>query len=189
MSAHIAAMAARLPDAPAVFAPRRDRAGQLHYDQLTFRELNADCDRLAIGFERIGIRRGVRTALMVPPSLDFFALTFALFRVGAVPVLIDPGIGLKNFGKCLAEAEPTGFIGIPKAHAARVLLGWSRKTISIPVTVGAKWFWGGHTLADVRRTGMESPLPVTESERRASLGTTTDGSPIGRAMLDRKSVV
>ncbi|NBR84065.1 MAG: peptide synthase [Verrucomicrobia bacterium] len=183
MSAHIAAMAARLPDAPAVFAPRRDRAGQLHYDQLTFRELNADCDRLAIGFERIGIRRGVRTALMVPPSLDFFALTFALFRVGAVPVLIDPGIGLKNFGKCLAEAEPTGFIGIPKAHAARVLLGWSRKTISIPVTVGAKWFWGGHTLADVRRTGMESPLPVTESERRASLGTTTDGSPIGRAML------
>lgn len=163
MSAHLAAMAARLPDAPAVFAPRRDRAGQLHYDQLTFRELNADCDRLAIGFERIGIRRGVRTALMVPPSLDFFALTFALFRVGAVPVLIDPGIGLKNFGNCLAEAEPTGFIGIPKAHAARVLLGWSRKTISIPVTVGAKWFWGGHTLADLRRVGGDAsePFPLT----------------------------
>ena len=163
MSAHLAAMAARQPDAPAVFAPRRGRAGQLHYDQLTFRELNADCDRLARGFERIGIRRGVRTALMVPPSLDFFALTFALFRVGAVPVLIDPGIGLKNFGKCLAEAEPTGFIGIPKAHAARVLLGWSRRTISIPVTVGAKWFWGGHTLADVRKAGGDAnaPFPLT----------------------------
>ncbi len=164
MSAHLAAMAARLPDAPAVFAPRRDRAGQLHYDQLTFRELNADCDRLAIGFERIGIRRGVRTALMVPPSLDFFALTFALFRVGAVPVLIDPGIGLKNFGNCLAEAEPTGFIGIPKAHAARVLLGWSRKTISIPVTVGAKWFWGGRTLEQVRQIGMmDGPFTVDEA--------------------------
>jgi acyl-CoA synthetase (AMP-forming)/AMP-acid ligase II len=153
MSAHLAAMAARQPDAPAVLAPHRDRAGQLHYDQLTFRELNADCDRLARGFERIGIRRGVRTALMVPPSLDFFALTFALFKVGAVPVLIDPGIGLKNFGKCLAEAEPTGFIGIPKAHAARVVFGWSRRTISIPVTVGTKWFWGGHTLDAVRRAG------------------------------------
>lgn len=150
MSAHLAAMAARQPDTPAVLAPRRDRAGQLHYDQLTFRELNADCDRIAHGLACIGIGRGVRTALMVPPSLDFFALTFALFRVGAVPVLIDPGIGLKNFGNCLAEAEPAGFIGIPKAHAARVLLGWARKTISIPVTVGAKWFWGGKTLSDVR---------------------------------------
>jgi len=170
MSAHLAAMAARQPDTPAVFAPRRARAGQLHYDQLTFRELNADCDRLAIGFERIGIRRGVRTALMVPPSLDFFALTFALFRVGAVPVLIDPGIGLKNFGNCLAEAEPTGFIGIPKAHAARVLLGWSRKTISIPVTVGAKWFWGGHTLAEVRGKACEAS-GAAESEACATADT------------------
>jgi acyl-CoA synthetase (AMP-forming)/AMP-acid ligase II len=153
MAAHLAAMAARQPDTPAVIAPRRDRAGQLHYDQLTFRELNDRCDQLACGFERVGIRRGVRTALMVPPSLDFFALTFALFRVGAVPVLIDPGIGLKNFGNCLAEAEPTGFIGIPKAHAARVLLGWARKTVAIPVTVGAKWFWGGHTLEQVQQFG------------------------------------
>lgn len=75
MSTHLAAMAARQPDTPAVFAPRRDSAGQLHYDQLTFQQLNDDCERLAHGFERIGIRRGVRTALMVPPSLDFFALT------------------------------------------------------------------------------------------------------------------
>ena len=166
MSAHLAAMAARQPDTPAVFAPRRDSAGQLHYDQLSFRELNDDCDRIARGLARIGIGRGVRTALMVPPSLDFFALTFALFRVGAVPVLIDPGIGLKNFGNCLAEAEPTGFIGIPKAHAARVLLGWARKTISVPVTVGGKWFWGGHTLVDVRKGGAE---PIANNAPSAAI--------------------
>jgi len=170
MSAHLAAMAARQPDAPAIFAPRRDRAGQLHYDQFTFRELNADCDRLARGLERVGIRRGVRTALLVPPSPDFFALTFALFRVGAVPVLIDPGIGLKNFGQCLAEAEPVGFIGIPKAHVARVLLGWSRRTISIPVTVGVKWLWGGHTLAAVREKAREAS-GAAESEACAATDT------------------
>ena len=76
-----------------------------------------------------GIRRGVRTVLMVAPSLDFFALTFALFKVGAVPVLIDPGMGVRNLGKCLAEAEPEAFIGIPKAHLARRVLGWARETI------------------------------------------------------------
>ena len=152
IASHLAVMAERQPDTAAVIAPHRDRAGQLHYTQLTFRELNDTSDQLARGFERIGIRRGVRTALMVPPSLDFFAVTFALFKVGAVPVLIDPGIGLNNFAACLAEAEPQAFIGISKAQAARVLLGWG-PSIAIPVTVGARWFWGGHTLEQVRRLG------------------------------------
>ena len=71
----------------------------------------------------------MRTVLMVTPSLEFFALTFALFKVGAVIVLIDPGMGTKNLGVCLAEAEPEAFIGIPKAHLARVLFGWGRGSV------------------------------------------------------------
>ena len=180
LASHLAAMAERQPDTPAVLAPRRDWIGQLHYDQLSFGELNADCDRLARGFARIGITRGVRTALMVPPSLDFFAVTFALFKLGAVPVLIDPGIGLKNFSNCLAEAEPQAFIGISKAQAARVLLGWA-PSVSVPVTVGARWFWGGHTLDAVRRAGGGEGKPSTE--RRALLGKADAGSTPSRAML------
>jgi acyl-CoA synthetase (AMP-forming)/AMP-acid ligase II len=168
IASHLAVMAERQPDTPAVLEPRRDRSGRLLYTQLTFSELDTFSSRLARGFERVGIARGVRTALMVPPGLDFFALTFALFKVGAVPVLIDPGIGLKNFGNCLAEAEPTGFIGISKAHAARVVLGWGRKTITIPITVGAKWFWGGHTLDEVGKLGLApaDPSGFSESQSR-----------------------
>lgn len=164
IASHLAAMAERLPDTPAVIAPHRDRNGLLRHSKLTFRELDEFSSELARGFERIGIRRGVRAALMVPPSLEFFAVTFALFKLGAVPVLIDPGIGLKNFGNCLKEAEPTGFIGIPKAQAARVLLGWARKTIAIPVVVGTRWFWGGHTLGQVREVGA---TPAGEAGRPA----------------------
>ncbi len=162
IASHLAVMAERQADTAAVVAPRRDRAGQLHYDQLTFRELNDTSDHLARGFERIGIRRGVRTALMVPPSLDFFAVTFALFKLGAVPVLIDPGIGLNNFAACLAEAEPQAFIGISKAQAARVLLGWG-PSVTISVTVGARWFWGGHTLGQARRLGTTTPADLQPS--------------------------
>ena len=32
---------------------------------------------------------------MVRPGLDFFSLVFALFKAGVVPVVIDPGIGLR----------------------------------------------------------------------------------------------
>jgi acyl-CoA synthetase (AMP-forming)/AMP-acid ligase II len=73
--------------------------------------------------------RGVRTVLMVKPSLEFFALTFGLFKAGAIPVLIDPGMGIKNLGQCLPDARPEAFIGIPRADLARRLYGWGRGTI------------------------------------------------------------
>lgn len=171
IASHLAVMAQRQPDRPAVLFPARRDAQGVHYTQYTFRELDTVSSQMARGFERIGIRRGTRTALLVPPSLDFFALTFALFKVGAVPVLIDPGIGLSHLANCLAEAEPHAFIGISKAQAARVLLGWA-PSVSVPVTVGARWFWGGHTLEQVRSlgaTGDTFPLAVPAPEETAAI--------------------
>ena len=37
-------------------------------------------------------------------------------------MLIDPGMGRSNLVRCLAEAEPEGFVAIPLAHAVRTLL-------------------------------------------------------------------
>jgi acyl-CoA synthetase (AMP-forming)/AMP-acid ligase II len=136
---------------PAVIcANGRDAQGAVAYAQLSFAELEGASNRLALALEGAGIRRGMRAALMVPPGLDFFILTFALFKMGAVPVLIDPGIGVRNLGSCLAHALPEAFIGVSKAHAARVLLGWARDSVRINVTVGSRWFWGGHTLDKLR---------------------------------------
>src|SRR5439155_21325589 len=120
--------------------------------------LDAESDRLADGLRQVGIGRGVRTVLMVPPSLEFYALTFALFKAGAVVVLIDPGMGIRNLGVCLREAEPQAFIGVPRAHLARTLLGWARGSIRTCVTVGPRLGWGGHTLEQVRRAGFASPV-------------------------------
>ncbi len=150
IAAHLAAMAKLQPSRPAVIcASGRDARGEVAYAELSFGELEAASDRLAHGLTRIGIRRGLRTALMVPPGLDFFSVTFALFKVGAVPVLIDPGIGLANLRGCLAHAQPEAFIGISKAHAARVVFGWARDSVRIKVTAGRRWLWGGHSLADL----------------------------------------
>jgi len=154
IASHLTAMAGSQPWRPAVVFPlARDGQGRVSYTHYTFQQLDEASGRLALGFSSLGIRRGMRVALMVPPSLDFFALTFALFKLGAVPVLIDPGIGLANLGKGLAEAAPEAFIGIPKAHAVRVLLGWARATIKIKVTVGARALCGGVTLKQVRELG------------------------------------
>ena len=156
---HVGRMAALQGERPAVIcATGRDAQGAVAYAQMTFRELEDASNQLAAALNGIGITRGMRTALMVPPSLDFFVLTFALFKAGAVPVLIDPGIGLPNLRGCLAHAEPEAFIGITKAHAARVLLGWARGSVRINVTAGPRLFWGGHTLAKLRaRSASETP--------------------------------
>lgn len=152
VAAHLPKMARLQPETPAIFIPQghlspgRDSQQQTRYDQYTFAQLDRESSRMASALESVGIRRGVRTVLMVPPGFEFFALTFALFKIGAVPVLVDPGMGIKNLKTCLAEAEPQAFIGIPKAHLARVLLGWGKPTVTILLTVGRRFFWGGTTL-------------------------------------------
>ncbi|NOR50269.1 MAG: AMP-binding protein [Desulfuromonadales bacterium] len=146
VAAHLPKMARLQPDTPAIFIPLSNGQQPTRYDQYTFAQLDRESSRMAHALESIGIRRGVRTVLMVPPGFEFFALTFALFKVGAVPVLVDPGMGVKNLKVCLGEAQPQAFIGIPKAHLARVLLGWGKPTVKTLLTVGHRLFWGGSTL-------------------------------------------
>jgi acyl-CoA synthetase (AMP-forming)/AMP-acid ligase II len=93
--------------------------------RISFGELDDLCARIASGLMNLGVAPGDRVVLMWPPSIEFVALAFGLFRAGAVPVMIDPGIGLKWLSKCLAESEPAFFIGVPKAVWARRLLGWA----------------------------------------------------------------
>lgn len=155
IAAPLVAMAQRQPDRPALIDLVSD-GGDWEQDEatLSFRELDAESDRLARGLAKLGLRRGTRAALMVPPSVEFYSLTFALFKLGCVVVLIDPGMGVRNLGSCLAEAEPEAFLGVPKAHAARKLLGWAKKSVRFCVTVaGWRLFWGGWTLDRVRQEG------------------------------------
>lgn len=145
IAAHLPDMARQQPDTPAIFIPKPGR-GETVYDEYSFRQLDQKSNQMAFALEATGITRGTRTVLMVTPGLEFFALTFALFKVGAVPVFVDPGMGVKNLKTCLAEAEPEAFIGIPKAHIARLVLGWGKPTVKTLLTVGKKFFWGGDTL-------------------------------------------
>ncbi len=155
VSIHLTRLAQSEPNRAAIHFPvGRD------YQTITFAELDLLSSQLASGLLKLGFERGMRTVLMVPPSREFFALTFALFKAGIVPVMIDPGMGIRNLGKCLAQAKPTGFIGIPKAHLARRILGWSRGTIQRTVTTGSR-FWGGqHSIRHVIEQGVGDFAPI-----------------------------
>ncbi len=118
----------------------------LSYQELNFKQLDELSDKIAFALNQYGISQGMKTVLMVTPSVEFFALTFALFKAGIIPILVDPGMGVKNLKQCFAEAKPDAFIGIPKAHLARRLFGWGSGTIKKMVTVGGSSLWGGASL-------------------------------------------
>jgi acyl-CoA synthetase (AMP-forming)/AMP-acid ligase II len=143
----LSAMAAQQPAATAILAAPRRVGGEIRYTACTYQELDQQSDGLASGFVARGLKVGDRVALCLRPGIDFFATTFALFKLGAVPVLIDPGIGLRNFGRCITQARPVAFIGIPLVHLLRRTFGWARRTNRLNITTG---HFGGtslHTLA------------------------------------------
>jgi len=166
----LTAMAALQPETAAIIFPEQQRT-------LTFRELDCWSSRLAAGFEKAGISRGVRTALLVPPSPELFAATFALFKSGAIPVFIDPGIGAANMKGCLAEAAPAAFIGIPKAHLARRLLGWGKASLHTLITVNGGRFWGGVPLHKFEVDAAYTPLASGRDETAAILFTSGSTGP------------
>lgn len=161
------------PDGLAIrFPTGRTRAGTTCYASASNRDLDRDSDALAHGFEAIGIRRGVRTAVMVKPSLDLFAIMLALFKVGAIPVVVDPGIGLRRLRRCLDEAEPEAFVGIPTAQLARIVLGWARRSLRITVRVGGPSILPGTALESLRIAGGERgafPIAPTTTDDDAAI--------------------
>ncbi|MCE5302112.1 MAG: AMP-binding protein [Planctomycetaceae bacterium] len=147
----LAEMAQARPDAVAVAEPLgRDRQGRRQYRSVTFRQLDHDSDRIARGLLALGTKPGTRLALLVRPSIDFISLVFGLFKSGAVTILIDPGMGRRSLLRCLAEADPEGFLAMPVVHAVRVFRRSLFPHARWNVTVGRRWFWGGPTLDQLR---------------------------------------
>ena len=88
-------MAQAQPQRAALKIPRgRTRSGDIDYLTLTFAELDREVAVWSIRLTRAGVGRGDRTLVMVKQGLPLIASVFALFRIGAVPVVIDPGMGL-----------------------------------------------------------------------------------------------
>ncbi len=162
VAAFLAEMARAHPQQRAmVFPTGRNAKGRQTYSHVTFLDLNREVDQYAHGLEQIGIRRGMRTILMVKPGREFFALTFALLKVGAVAVLIDPGMGRQSMVRCLSEVQAEAFIGIPLAQMLRVMHPTAFRSIHTTVTVGRRWLWRGHRLDDLR---VEPAKPYTLAE-------------------------
>lgn len=154
------------PDAPALRMPAAaytDDAPQ--WDTWTYAELDRHSDAFAHGFVGAGVRPGDRTLMLMRPNLEFYAVLLGLFKLGAVPVLLDPGMGMKAVLACIARTKPRVAVALPAVHAVRVIAARRAfASVELPITAGRRWFWGGPTLATCRRDDA-GPFPVEARAR------------------------
>ena len=114
--------AGKYEDREALFAPcGRNPDGSFQYSVLTFRQLENLTNAYALAFSRRGIVKGTRVLMLLKPGLEFAAAVFAVYKTGAVPILIDPGMGVKNLLGCIRQTLPEAVIAISPAHWLRLL--------------------------------------------------------------------
>jgi acyl-coenzyme A synthetase/AMP-(fatty) acid ligase len=135
---HLPLMAARLPDHPALKIPRgRTDRGDIAYLVLSFAELDREVDAWCTQLAAAGVRRGDRTLVMVKQGLPLIASVFALFKLGAVPIVIDPGMGLKSFLACVRRSQPRVLVGIPLAQVISHLFRRTFRSVQVRVTASS----------------------------------------------------
>ncbi|WP_376712548.1 salicylate synthase [Photorhabdus aballayi] len=78
--------------------------------QLTYRELHQSAERLASGLFRRGVRRGDNVMVQLPNRISFVVTCFALFRLGAHPVLLMPTQRTHDVHALCQIARPVAYI-------------------------------------------------------------------------------
>jgi acyl-CoA synthetase (AMP-forming)/AMP-acid ligase II len=147
----VRAFAASQPNVPALVDKNTGRVR-------TFAELAKDLDETAAALRAAGIKPGDRTALFVATGIEFVTLVYAIFQVGGVPVLIDPGMGAANVLNCIREQQPSALVGIAKAHVLRVGASSAFRSVKAKVLVGGSFFPGAQALDKLKKQGVDTSV-------------------------------
>jgi acyl-CoA synthetase (AMP-forming)/AMP-acid ligase II len=137
------------------------------YKQWTFAQLESIVQSLCHDLQYRGITQKTRVMLMVKPGLEFVTLAFALFRLGAVVILIDPGMGFRNLLRCIGSVRPAVVITTPKGGIFKILFASHFKTVRQTIVIHP-WSRLGHQEAhDLFQT------PATDPDDLAAIIFTT----------------
>jgi acyl-CoA synthetase (AMP-forming)/AMP-acid ligase II len=122
-------------------------------------ELNREVDAWAWRLHRAGVRQGDRVLVLVRPGLPLIAAVFALFKTGAVPMVIDPGMGRASFLECVRRTAPDFLLGIARAHVVSWLFRGAFRSVRGRILVS-----GGMTSRLAK--GDVAPFPIAPTGER-----------------------
>ena len=79
-------------------------------EKMTFKELNDITNKLASSLVEIGIEKGEKVGVVIPNSPDFVVSLYALWKIGAIPVPINPMYKEIELEYILKDSEATAII-------------------------------------------------------------------------------
>ena len=145
------------------------------YDAIDFAALSARINAYENGLASAGLRAAERVIMLVTPGADFLALSYAVMGRGAVPVFIDPGMGVDAVVACMREAQPSGFIGVPKAHLLRLKAAELFRSLRFCVVAGRVPLFGATRLRDLLKPTGGPPAPIPRQADDPALVAFTSG--------------
>lgn len=114
--------------------------GEVAHHDLSFRELDARTDAAARVFRAAGIAPGTRTLLALRPGEPLLTGFYGLLKAGAVPVLVDPGMGVRAALRCVARTRPLALVGTPLATLVSRLPLRALSSLSVRIAAsGRNW--------------------------------------------------
>jgi len=152
---HLARAHAERGDDPAIILARDD-------SRLSFFELDWHSSSIAQGFKNANLLPGDRMLVMVRPGPDLIRIVWACFKCGVLPVLIDPGMGLFNFLRCVERIRPAAMAGIEIAHLISLIFPFVFSSVKQRIYAGRRVWFDGHTIAELIAT--PGPYVVEEAE-------------------------
>lgn len=93
-----------------------DRTGTM-----TFAELETRSGRAASLLKQSGLNSGDTVLVFYPMSAELYVILIALFRLGLVPMFLDPSAGRDHIERCCALRKPKAMIASSKAHLLRII--------------------------------------------------------------------
>lgn len=160
ISNHLFTLDQSVLDKPGLIDSKWDDRGNLKSEQiLSFRELQTSVIRCIAYLQSRGIHKGQRVLLMVRPGLELIVICFATFRIGAVPIVIDPGMGLSKFARAVKHSEPDALIGIPAAQVVSRILPASFKSVKRRILIKKRSF-----LRELESVSLSGYLEVERTE-------------------------